>query len=383
MPIAQYQFLELLKVGLWGKDIEFTYICDKIDWKGILRIAKEQTVSVIIADGIEFLPPELYPPKEVLIRLMMLRTKTVQAHMLLNKTLAIILQSLNENHVHAVLLKGQGTAQNYRKPESRMCGDIDLYTGPDGYNKACHIISTLDRTSEKLGLECGHHMHLTFNGVEIEVHRHAEVLPGNRANTSFQQWTKQSIDDHFGSGELLSYCIDDTIVPLPTPTFDAFYILHHAVRHMITQGVGFRQLCDWTMYIYRHHAEIDTTELQARLREFHMEDVWQEFGIIAVTILGLPLENLPLPPSEFVSKKTEKILQQVFISGNFGRYDYEQKSRYFFRSKRGYLSKKLNSFRFQISRLFKLFTLFPRYITSYMWHWLVSGSRRVFTGESR
>jgi hypothetical protein len=257
-----------------------------------------------------------------------------------------------------------------------------LYTGCEGYDKACNIIASLNQQEDKLGVECDHHMHLTLNGVEIEVHRQAGFLPGKRLNASFQQWTKRSIDSLFGTDELLSCNIDNNTVPLPNPTFDAFYILHHAVRHMTTQGVGFRQLCDWVMYLHRHHAEINTAELRARLKEFHMEAVWREFGIIAVTILGLPLENLPLPPSRLVSQKTKKILQQVFISGNFGRYDYEQKSKYAGKGKQGYISKKFNSFMFQASRLIKLFNIFPNYIATYMWDWTISGVHRFFRGPS-
>lgn len=34
------------------------------DWNAILKIAKEQTVLVIVADGIETLPQELWPPRK-------------------------------------------------------------------------------------------------------------------------------------------------------------------------------------------------------------------------------------------------------------------------------------------------------------------------------
>ena len=98
---------------------------------------------VIVTDGIETLPQELWPRKEAMMKLMMVRVRTEQMHQLLNSTLNQIVSALNDKDIPSVLLKGQGVAQNYRKPTSRSCGDIDLYTGLGGYEQACRIIDRL------------------------------------------------------------------------------------------------------------------------------------------------------------------------------------------------------------------------------------------------
>ena len=74
---SQTQFLELLRAGLWGvaADAE-NFKPDSIDWQAVLRIAKEQTMVVLVTDGIELLPRELWPPKEVMMKLAMMRLKT-------------------------------------------------------------------------------------------------------------------------------------------------------------------------------------------------------------------------------------------------------------------------------------------------------------------
>ena len=76
MNRAQTQFLELLRAGLWGvaADPE-NFKPDSIDWKAVLRIAKEQTMFAVVADGIETLPRELWPAKEVMMKLAMMRLK--------------------------------------------------------------------------------------------------------------------------------------------------------------------------------------------------------------------------------------------------------------------------------------------------------------------
>ena len=81
MNRAQTQFLELLRAGLWGvaADPE-NFKPDSVDWKAVLRIAKEQTMLAVVADGIETLPKELWPPKEVMMKLAMMRLKIEQTH---------------------------------------------------------------------------------------------------------------------------------------------------------------------------------------------------------------------------------------------------------------------------------------------------------------
>ena len=379
MTLAQQQFLELLRSGLWGTPAETELFKDNVDWNAILRIAMQQAVQVVVADGIETLPKEMWPPKEAVYKLMMVRIKTEQMHGFLSSPLNQIVNALNAEKIPSVLLKGQGVAQNYRKPTSRMCGDIDLYTGLGGYEQTCKIIEKLqgDRP-HKEGEECDHHMHLSLNGVEVEVHRYADMMPSQKLNKSLQKWNQESIDAHFGTDTLRKWDNNGTDIHLATPTFDAFFILHHAVRHMTTEGVGFRQICDWAMYLHNNHHLIDTDELSKRLKEFHMETIWKEFGILAVTALGLPKEELPLAPSELhPNRKTSELLRHIFISGNFGRYDENGRD---YRSTT-YIKRKWRSFRFQSMRLIKLFKLFPKYASNYMWHWLTDALVRLNKGE--
>ena len=379
MTRHQQQFLELLHSGLWSTPADTELFKGEISWKDIIRIAKEQTMQVVVADGIDTLPKEMWPLKEILMKLLMVRIKTGQMHSLLNSTLKHIVEELNKENIPSVLLKGQGVAQNYFKPTSRMCGDIDLYTGLDGYERACEIIEKLNKSnSYKPGEECDHHMHLSLNGVEVEVHRLAGTMPSAKLNRRFQEWTRESIDAHFNTSGLNQWDNDGTPIQLASCTFDAFFILYHATRHMTTEGVGFRQICDWTLYLHKHHASINVEELNQKLKEFHMHAIWKEFGIIAVSILGLPKEELPLVPSNLrPTKRTKELLCHIFTSGNFGRYDANGRDS----SQTTYIKRKWRSFRFQSLRLIKLFNLFPKYSANYLFGWFTDAMRRILKGK--
>ena len=378
MPMnrAQTQFLELLRAGLWGvaADPEI-FKSDSVDWRAVLRVAKEQTMLAVVADGIETLPKELWPPKEVMMKLAMMRLKTEQAHMLLNSTIAQIVRALDAEGVPSVLLKGQGVAQNYLRPESRTCGDIDLYTGLGGYQRAFEIIKVLhEGGTHKKAAEWEHHMHTDLNGVEVEIHRKTSFLEGKRIDANFQEWTRKCLDEQFGNGSLPVWDNDGTTVSLAPATYNAFFILHHAVRHMTTEGVGFRQICDWVMLLHKCHTQVDVDMLSRKLKELHMEAIWHEFGRLAVNFLGLPVKELPLAPKDIeATRKTYLLMRHIFISGNFGHFDANGRDY----SKGPYLVRKWRSFAFQSKRLAKLFMLFPGYATAYMWHWLTGAIIRL------
>ena len=368
MTISQQQFLELLRSGLWGTPADpALFTKETTDWKQIYRIAKEQTVQVIVADGMESLPKELWPAKEIMLKFMLAKVKASQMHSLLNSTICQVVKTLKSENIPSVLLKGQGLAKNYRIPESRMCGDIDLYVGLENFEKAYRLLTGEDSKEKYNTLDRTLHGELQIGNAMVELHKRADSFNSPKLDKSLQQWTIESLDRNFEKG-----------ITLPPHSFNAFFILHHAVRHMVAEGVGFRQICDWTMFLHRYHKEIDIIELEPRLNEFHMSDVWKEFGILAVRHLGMPPEELPLSPDSLDSSKTERLLQDIFRSGNFGHHSSYRRTGH----NSSYIKRKWRSFKVQSSRLFIMFRLFPRFALSYNWHWFTDALQRFFKGLS-
>ena len=364
MTIAQKQFLELLRAGLWGTPADPSLFQEGVDWQTILRIAHQQTTSILVADGIATLPDKLCPPKSQIYKLAIKRTDNTLTHQLLNSTINQITTIFNAEGIPSVLLKGQGVAQNYRIPESRMCGDIDLYVGKKNFLRAYDILAKIEGIKMPDTSECESHILAKLGDVVIELHHKTCVLYGKKTDLSWQGWTQESIGAHMNCQKLPIWENDGQEIALPSPTYNALYILQHAARHMMTEGIGFRHICDWAMFLYRHHQEIDKDQLAKKLKEYRMDLPWKEFAILAHDLLGLPTEYIPLYPTE-PSSKTETLARHIFESGNFGRYSSQQRSH-----DQSYVKRKWRNFCFQNSRLFKLFSLFPIFALSHGWAWL-------------
>ena len=146
---------------------------------------------------------------------------------------------------------------------------------------------------------------------------------------------------------------------------------------MTKEGIGFRHICDWVMYLHKHHHEIDNDKLSMYLKDFNMEAVWNEFGQLAIEYMGLPSDNLPKPHTYHHSHRTKLLIKQIFISGNFGRYDANGRDY----SNAPYIKRKFRSFCFQTKRLCKLFQLFPYYIFNYGLGWFTTGIHAVLRSK--
>lgn len=376
ITVVQKQFLELLRAGLWGGCPDVTLFQGEVNWKAIFKIAREQAVQVLVADGLEALPEHLAPKKETIYKIAIRRTTNSLAYKVQKSLINRITTLFNEEGIPSILLKGQGVAQNYQKPESRMCGDIDIYVGMDNFHKACEILRR--EGAEELIHQDEHEFHIAFDldDKTIEVHKKSDVIRGRKLNDSLQKWTTIHLDAKLADGTLPKWNNDGTLINIPDPTYNAFYIIHHAVRHMLGEGIGLRHVCDWMIFLHTHQDQIDKEELKAKLAEYKMATAWGQFGALATKYLGFPEEHLLVPPINQNESKAELLLQHIFSTGNFGQYSKEKRD-----SKSRYLKRKWHNFRFQMSRLFKLYRILPDYTRNFGCGWFTNAVYRFFRNK--
>lgn len=376
ITVVQKQFLELLRAGLWGGCPDVTLFQGEVNWKAIFKIAREQAVQVLVADGMEALPEHLAPKKETIYKVAIRRTTNSLANKVQKSLINRITTLFNEEGIPSILLKGQGVAQNYQKPESRMCGDIDIYVGMENFDKACAILKREGATDLTNQEEHESHIALDLDGSTIEVHKKSDVISNKKLNESLQEWNTRYLDTKLADGSLPVWDNEGTAINLPDPTYNAFYIIHHAVRHMLSEGIGLRHVCDWMIFLYTHYDQIDAEELKATLTEFKMTQAWEQFGALATEFLGFPEEYLILPPIKQNESKAPLLLNHIFSTGNFGQYSKEKRD-----SKSRYLKRKWHNFRFQMSRLFKLYRILPDYTLTFGCGWFTNAVYRFFRNK--
>ena len=117
--------LALVRFGI-GHQANYQY--QEIDWHKIMALAREQGVFAIVLDGVNSLPDNQRPPKELLLQWI---GEVLQGYEfrygLYTKTIAEMVDFYNGHGFKMMVLKGYGFSLNWPKPEHRPCGDIDIW----------------------------------------------------------------------------------------------------------------------------------------------------------------------------------------------------------------------------------------------------------------
>ena len=111
-----------------------------------------------------------------------------------------------------------------------------------------------------------------------------------------------------------------TLVFLPAPTEDVFFVFTHFIKHFYKERMSLRQLCDWCRLLWTYRAEISVDWLGQYLCRAGLMKEWQAFGALAVEYLGMPTEAMPfinLNDDVDLNKKAHKLMEFI-LGGYFG-----------------------------------------------------------------
>lgn len=362
-------FFELVRAGLWEKEARLSAFGD-IDFNEVYRLAEEQSVVGLIAAGLEHVT-DVKVPQEEALNFVAGALQLEQRNTAMNDYVARLVGELREAGVRAVLVKGQGIAQCYDRPLWRTCGDIDLLLDGDGYERAKALL--LPRATE-VEQEYTHFKHqgMTLDGWVVELHGTLHSRLSGRVDRGidavqagmFADWRVRSWDD------------GGVQVSLPAPDDDVVFVFTHILHHFFFEGIGLRQICDWSRLLWTFRDELDVALLERRLRGMGILSEWRAFAAFAVEWLGMPAEAMPLYSDEARwSRKATRIGEFVLEVGNFGynqRRDYRGMS---------YLARKLRSFWGRLRDMLRHVRLFPLDSVRFFGGVLRSGLHAAVRGE--
>ncbi len=321
MTTIQQQFFSLLRSGLWGCKPASDLFGPDTDWAKLFTLSKRQALSAIILDGVMLLPETKRPPKAVYLQWCAVALHVEEQNELLNREIGNLYALLRRHGMNPILAKGQGVAQNYRIPNHRQCGDIDLYIG-----KKCYDIANKLLLHEGTYISEERFTHSCINWHEVIVENHRalanmnEPFANHRLQRAIAQWENNP-----------SLCpkvrIGNTDVPVPPHAFNMAYLLTHAKHHFFNDGIGLRQVCDWACHLRAHHTDEEKAEAAKYLKDFGLTKSARLFGALLVKYLDFPREDLPIPFVIQDEPKADWLLNDIWLGGNFGHYDTTRKKR--------------------------------------------------------
>jgi hypothetical protein len=304
-------FLALLRGGLWEKDVRLSKF-EPIDYPRVLSLAEEQSVVGIVAAGLEHVVDNK-PPKEVLLQFIGQTLQIEQRNAAMNSFIEELVDGMRKNDIYALLVKGQGVAQCYERPQWRSSGDIDFLFSKDNYCKAVDFFKAR-YSNNKNGGEYSKETAFYTDQWMIEVHGSLRTCLSSRVDKVIDLVQK----DLFYGGNVRSWHNGKILTFLPEPTDDVFLVFTHYIKHFYKEGMSLRQVCDWCRLLWKYRDQIDSLVLEARIKNAGLLDEWRAFAAVAIEYLGMPVETMPMYSADKKwIRKAEKIVSYILMGGEW------------------------------------------------------------------
>ena len=361
-------FFVLVRAGLWSDGNQEILVDGTTDWQEVYRIATEQSVLGLVLAGLEH--SDIKPPKELLLQWIGVVQLIEQRNKAMNVYIADLIEEMRSEGIYTLLVKGQGLAQCYNRPNWRSSGDVDLLLSKDNYEKAKAFILPKGVLTEP---EEAGKKHLAMQVEKWEVELHGTLRVGLSARMD-RMLDKVQYDIFYG-GQVRSWMNGRTQVFLPAANEDVVYVFAHILQHFYKGGIGLRQICDWCRLLYTYRDSLNYGLLEQRIKQTGLMSEWNAFGMFAVEYLGMPIEAVPLlNANDNLKKKADKICEFILEVGNFGHNrdnSYFQKHSYF-------VQKCISAWR-RVKDLCRHATIFPvnsvRFFFGIMYNGIVSTLR--------
>lgn len=310
----QQFFFSLIRAGLWEKEVRLLPYQD-IEWQEVYRLATEQSVLGLVLAGLEH--SDVKPPQVLLLQWIGEVQVVEQRNKAMNQFIANLVAKMREADIYTLLVKGQGIAQCYERPQWRTPGDVDLFLSADNFEKAKSLLLPLscgNKPERNYSKELGYYI----DSWSVELHGTQRTGLSSRVDAEIDAVQR----DLFYGGKVRSWNKGDTTVFLPAADEDVFIVFTHFVKHFYKEGgVTVRQMCDWCRLLWTYKDSLNHKVLERWIERAGLKSEWKAFGMLAVNYLGMPMEAMPLySKDEKWSRKAEKIVDFVLKGGEWQKF---------------------------------------------------------------
>ena len=307
-------FFELLQVAV-SQRVELSSVPTEEEWEELFQMAKKQSVLGICFQGIENLRKDQCPQRRMIMRWVANSDKVEQKNENTLEGCVKIVNLFRKHGYRSCILKGQGIASYYPHPERRTSGDIDIWV-EGGREKVLKYIRPLFPKRKVIY----HHMDFpVMKGLPVEVHFTPTWMNNPFKNRYLQRWFLEKPDEQFSHETELGFCI-------PTPQFNTIFILIHIYRHLFDEGIGLRQLLDYyyVLKLFHKNNSIPKNQIMEVFHHLGMEKFVGATMYVLQQVFSMPAEWMLCEPLE---KRGEFLLQEIMLSGNFGKFDLRSQKR--------------------------------------------------------
>ena len=320
---AATSFIELLQIALGNRTI-LSSPCSDRQWEEIYHMARKQAMTGIIFYAATQLPADMAPPTRLKSMWTLNALQIEDTNKKQCKECKTATEFFANNGLFSCILKGQSNLFFY-PPYLRMLrmpGDIDIWTFKKEdtskriFPKKDIILLVWDKTGEKSEVNLHHIDCRLFPKTPVEVHFVPSFAVNPFTDRKYIRWF------HNHKSDIISTKAGYNILDI---NFNIIFQMMHIYRHLLLEGIGFRQLIDLYFTLVSREKRLEATQDQKydksiifqELCNLGMKRITEAVMWILHSILAMDEKHLICKPSE---KYGREMLDEIMRGGNFGQH---------------------------------------------------------------
>lgn len=331
-------FFELIRVAI-GNAVCLSHTPTNAEWMQLYELAKKQSLVGICFAGVQNtlsnspLKGENWNmPEQLYLQWMGMAAKIQQRNEIVNRQCAEVQKRIEADGFRSFIMKGQGNAALYGSISAlRQSGDIDIYL-EGGLDKVLSYARTFGEVTKVNELEMSVPVFRSIgNGqvtdTEVEIHYRPFIMRNPFRNAKLQRFFKDQMDRKFSNSLILDN-EKNLAINVPSLEFNLVHQMVHIYHHLFTEGIGLRQLMDYH-FVVKHEMDAENgssvLEVKNVVHDLGLDRFASALMWVLREVVGMSMINVPWVPSE---KDGRVLLNEVMLSGNFGKQDERMEGLY-------------------------------------------------------
>lgn len=286
---------KLLRIAL-GREVNITLPND-INWEDVFALSLEQGVENLVYDGLLLLMRdhsdlsygfESQGLESLKYKWIGYRVLAEQKYQVGTKTLSDLVSMYSKHGFSILLLKGYGLSLYYPVPSLRPTGDIDIVV-ERGNGVGAQLESDIiiqDEYGIKVTKSKVHrHSQYTFHNILVE--NHYNYCNINPFSVTVKSKKLESIFHSLSKEDRRRLELDGNIFFVPSPTFNALFLMWHMSSHFCTSKISLRQICDWRQFVVAEYQNVNWKYVNDIYVECGLADFANVINHIIVQYLGV------------------------------------------------------------------------------------------------
>lgn len=250
-------------------------------WEWAFSVLSMHGLAAFAYGAVEKMPQQMRPSKAVLLKFIASDMASQKEYAKLKALVEKMEGAIRQADIKCLLLKGLSLAEYYPKPHTRKFVDVDLYA-PGAEDSVDEVFRSKGVAVDD---EFYRHSHFKLGGVLVENHKCLLDIRGRDALLELDADLKAMAVAHLaGKKAGLHY---------PDARFSAIFNLHHAMSHFIYEGISFKFLVDWILFLRNEKELLAADQMASSLRKHNLVKFAAMMSLFSVHHLGLKMDEVP------------------------------------------------------------------------------------------